>query len=272
MIIKSATCFGVDFCFKCMEVAPLEFLLALQFLTMIPITVRGKVDESNLARCMAWFPLVGLILGVTAALVYWVLSEFLPGSVCDLFIVLFIVVITGNMHGDGLMDTVDGIFSGRPRERILEIMKDSRVGSHGVAAGVFDILARFVLLGQIPAGIKVAALIIIPVLGRWAQVYGAVIYPYARAEGGTGSFADKVGRRELLWASVTVLAAVIAAFGGVGLFWQGVAVVLGTMAGIAWSGRYISRKLGGLTGDTYGAMNEFAEITALVVMLIVFRG
>lgn len=257
----------------------MEFLLALQFLTMIPITVRGKVDELNLARSMAWFPFIGLILGALAALVYSILFLFLPGVVCDLFIVLFMVIVTGNMHGDGLMDTVDGIFSGRPRERMLEIMKDSRVGSHGLAAGVFDILARFVLLGQVPADIKIAALIIIPVLGRWAQVYGAAVYPYARKEGGTGGFTDKVGRRELFWASATVLGSVFAALAGLNIFlgmnifytvflqWFG--VIAGTVAGTAWSGRYAARKLGGLTGDTYGAMTEFAEITALVMLLLV---
>lgn len=258
----------------------MEFLLALQFLTMIPVTVRGKVDSLNLARSMAWFPLVGLILGVMAALVYSIISLVLPEPVCDLFIIIFMVFVTGNMHGDGLMDTVDGIFSGKPRERMLEIMKDSRVGSHGLAAGVFDILVRFVLLTQIPAGFKIAALIIIPVLGRWAQVYGASVYPYARKEGGTGSFTDYVGRRELLWASTTVLGAVITVLAalnfsvGVGVnffynvYFQWFGILLGALAGTAWSGRYLARKLGGLTGDTYGAMTEFTEIIALVMILI----
>ncbi len=252
----------------------MEFLLAVQFLTMIPITVRGKVDELNLARSMAWFPLVGLILGVLAALIYSIISMVLPRPVCDLFIVLFMVMVTGNMHGDGLMDTVDGIFSGRPREKILDIMKDSRVGSHGVAAGVFDILARFVMLMQLPESVKIVTLILIPVLGRWAQVFGAAVYPYARKEGGTGGFADKVGRRELFWASATVLGTVTAASVGFNsspglsiLEWLN--VILGTLAAIILIGRYIARKIGGLTGDTYGAMTEMAEIIALVMILIV---
>lgn len=257
----------------------MELLLALQFLTMIPITVRGKVETINLARAMAWFPLVGLILGASSALLYSLLSLMLPETVCNLFVVAFLVIITGNMHGDGLMDTVDGIYSGRPRERVLEIMKDSRVGSHGVAAGVLVLLAKFVLLDQIPGEMKITALIAVPVLGRWAQVYGAAVFPYARIEGGTGGFTEKVGKRELIWASVTVLivclAALIPALPGIHaitkLLMQAVSLILGTGAGIIWSARYISGKLGGLTGDTYGALNEFAEVTALVIFILLCR-
>lgn len=263
----------------------MEFLLALQFLTMIPITVRGTVESINLARSMAWFPLVGLILGVMSVLFYSLLSLLFPETVCNLFVIGFLVIITGNMHGDGLMDTVDGIYSGRPRERILEIMKDSRAGSHGVSAGVLLLLARFVLLGQISGEMKFVALVTVPVLGRWAQVYGAAVFPYARAEGGTGSFTDKVGRRELLWASATVLTVSfgmllfppIMLTGAAGIYGiaysviKGTLLIAGTAAGIIWSARYISRKLGGLTGDTYGAMNEFAEVTALVMLVLLSR-
>lgn len=260
----------------------MEFLLALQFLTMIPVTVRGKVESINLARAMAWFPLVGLIIGGFSALFYSLLSVVFPEPVCNLFVIGFLVVITGNMHGDGLMDTVDGIYSGRPRERILEIMKDSRVGSHGVAAGVLLLLTKFVLLSQIPGGMKIAALIIVPVLGRWAQVYGAAVFPYARAEGGTGSFTAKVGRRELLWASVTALAVCFGMLlfspimdtsgpGIAGSVLKGAVLIAGTAAGIIWAARYISGKIGGLTGDTYGALNEVAEVVALVMLVLLNR-
>lgn len=263
----------------------MEFLLALQFLTMIPVTVRGKVESYNLARAMAWFPLVGLIIGLLSVVLYSLSALVFPDSVCNLLVIGFLVVITGNMHGDGLMDTVDGIFSGRPKERILEIMKDSRVGSHGVAAGVLLLLAKFVLLGQISGELKMAALITVPVLGRWAQVYGAAVFPYARIEGGTGSFTDQVGRRELLWASLTLLivcfgmfvfrpAMLTGALAGYGItdsLLKGTVLIGGTVAGIIWSARYISRKLGGLTGDTYGAMNEFAEVTALLMLVLLSR-
>lgn len=262
----------------------MEFLLALQFLTRFPVTVRGMVTEKDVARSMAYFPLIGLLLGLAAAAAHTLTSLVLPGPVSDLIAIAFIIIVTGNMHGDGLMDTADGLFSGRPQEGMLEIMKDSRVGSHGVMAGILVILFKFVLLGLTPAGPdKIMALIIVPALGRWTQVYGAAMFPYARTGGGTGSFTNDVGRRELALASVTILAAVIvlpALAGGLsypvplkGMLTcalEGGILAVAVFAGTIGLGRYISGKLGGLTGDTYGAMNECIEVLALIVLQAIF--
>lgn len=241
----------------------MHFLLALQFLTRIPVTIRSEVTEKDLARSMAWFPAVGLLLGTLAAGFYTVLSHAFPNPTCDLFVVAFLVIITGNMHGDALMDTADGFFSGKSREKILEIMKDSRVGSHGVMAGCLLFLAKFVLLSQIPPVAKITALILVPALGRWPQVYGATLYPYARNNGGTGGFTRFVGTREMCWASVTVLAAVIIMLGIKGLILAGVVLTC-----TAILSRFISAKIGGVTGDTLGAMTEVIEVLALVTLQI----
>jgi adenosylcobinamide-GDP ribazoletransferase len=265
----------------------LGFLLALQFLTRIPVTVRGAVTDEAKARSMAHFPLVGLLLGAAAAAVYTLVSFFLPAAVNNLVVISFLVLVTGNMHGDGLMDAADGLFSGRQREGMLEIMKDSRVGSHGVMAGLLSVLFKLVLLGQFPVWVdKATALIVAPVLGRWAQVYSAAMYPYARTGEGTGIFTAGVGRRELAWASLTALAATVLLFGiggGGGLadivFPEG--VLAGTVKGMVLSAaalsgaaalsRYISGRLGGMTGDTYGAVNECIEVLALTVAVILLR-
>lgn len=263
----------------------MEFLLALQFLTRIPITVRGTAPDETKARSMAYFPLVGLLLGAAAATVYALFSFILPGAVNDLIVITLLVLITGNMHGDGLMDTADGLFSGREREGMLDVMKDSRVGSHGVMAGVLSVLFRLVLLGQFPVGAdKAAALIIMPALGRWAQVYSAAVFPYARTAGGTGMFTAKVGRRELLWASATALLAAVLLPGIIRGLTDTVSlegVLTGTVKGLVLAaavftgtsalGRYISGRLGGLTGDTYGAVSECIEVLAWTVAVIMLR-
>jgi adenosylcobinamide-GDP ribazoletransferase len=263
----------------------LGFLLALQFLTRIPVTVRGAVTEASLARSMAYFPLVGLLLGAAAATVYTLASLVLPAAVSNLVVIAFLVLVTGNMHGDGLMDAADGLFSGRQRDGMLEIMKDSRVGSHGVMAGALAVLFRLVLLGQLPAGPeKAAALIIAPVLGRWAQVYGAAMFPYARTGGGTGIFTGRVGRRELAWASLTALAATILLSGIAGdladfVFSEGVlagtvkgmVLAAAALSGTAALSRYISGRLNGMTGDTYGAVSECVEVLALTVSVIMLK-
>src|SRR5689334_10415915 len=112
-----------------------NLLLALQFLTRIPVTIRGDVSAEDMARSMALFPLVGLLIGALAAGLHTLASFAFAPSVCDLIAIIFVIAITGNLHGDGLMDTADGFFSGKPRERMLEIMHDSRAGAHGVMAG-----------------------------------------------------------------------------------------------------------------------------------------
>jgi len=251
----------------------LEFLLALQFLTRIPVVARGNVDETRVARSMAYFPLVGLLLGLAAAALEYVLSLWLKPPVCDLTAIVFLILITGNLHGDALMDSADGIFSGRPRERMLEIMRDSRVGSHGMIAGVLLVVSKLVLLGQLPFVLKLPALILMPALGRWDQVFCAAVYSYARSGSGTGSFTDRVDCREIAWASLTVLGAlgVLVYLGltervdnlpGVGQLLLLTAVILVWTVAIS---RYMARKIGGMTGDTLGATSELVEIATLFV-------
>ncbi|MFZ5648901.1 MAG: adenosylcobinamide-GDP ribazoletransferase [Bacillota bacterium] len=243
----------------------LKFLLALQFLTRIPVTVRGPVRDSDMAGSMACFPLIGLLLGSLAAGVNVLLSLFLAPPVCDFFSIALLVLITGNMHTDGLMDAADGLFSGKPGERALEIMKDSRVGSHGVTAGVLVLLSKFILLWQLPQDAKAISLILFPALGRWSQVYAAAVHPYARPGGGTGGFTDHVGTREVMVASAFTLAAVAVPLGLKGAV-PAAAALLGTIA----LGRFISRKIGGMTGDTLGAISECTEVLALLSMHIVY--
>lgn len=241
----------------------IEFLLAVQFLTRIPITIRAPVEEKDLARSMAFFPLVGVLLGVLAASCHALISPFLGRPAGDLLALVFLVVITGNLHGDGLMDTADGLFSGRSREEILEIMKDSRVGSHGATAGFLVFLAKFVLLGQLPGKGVTLGLILMTALGRWAQVYGAALYPYVRKGRGAGNFTVYVGFRELFWASVTMLGFLVVLLGFKGIFLAG-----GALTGVAGLGWLIRKKIGGMTGDTLGALNECTEVLTLLILQV----
>ncbi|SFQ95044.1 adenosylcobinamide-GDP ribazoletransferase [Desulfoscipio geothermicus] len=243
----------------------MEFLIALQFLTRIPVSVKSNVGSKNIARSMAYFPPVGLLIGGLAAGIHHLLSFVLAGSVCDLIALAFLIIVTGNMHGDGLMDTVDGFFSGKPREKVLEIMHDSRVGAHGVMAGSLLLLAKFVLLGQVPAPLKSAALVLVPVLGRWAQVYAAALYPYVSRSTGTGSFASYVGTRELIAASVFTLGATMLLLGPL----PGIVLAGAILAGTAALARFSRRRIGGITGDVLGAMNECAEVLGLFALALV---
>lgn len=241
------------------------FLLAVQFLTKIPVNVRGSVDEKIMARSMAFFSLVGLMLGVSAAALHALASLVFAPPVCNLVALTFLVIITGNLHGDGLMDAADGLFSGRSREGMLEIMRDSRVGSHGVVAGVLALLAKFVLLGQMPGNAPEIALILAAALGRWSQVYGAAFYPYARPAGGTGSFTAHVGLREVFYNSLTVILPALFLFR-----LSGFVLLIAVMAGTALLEWYIAKKIGGITGDTLGATSECVEVLTLAALLVIF--
>jgi adenosylcobinamide-GDP ribazoletransferase len=215
-----------------------------------------------MARSMAFFPLVGLVIGALAAFIHFLSSFVFAPSVCDLVAVVFLIAVTGNMHGDGLMDTADGFFSGKPRERVLEIMHDSRVGAHGVMAGACLVLAKFVLLGQIPTPLKGAALVVVPVLGRWAQVYAATLYPYVNPSSGTGSFVSFVGRREIALASAFALGAALLLLGPL----KGLGAAGSALVATALFSRFAARKIGGITGDVLGALNECAEISGLLFL------
>lgn len=238
-----------------------SFLLAVQFLTRLPVTVRGEVELKDLARATVFFPAVGFLLGGFAALLYLAASLVFAAPARDLLVILFFVAVTGNMHGDGLMDAADGLASGKDRAGALDVMRDSRVGSHGATAGFLAILAKYVLLGQIPAPAKVVTLLAVPALGRWAQVYAAAVCPYARPAGGTASFVNLVGTRELLLASATLV-------GGLALL---LGVRGGLLAVMAWGSTalvayYATRRIGGVTGDILGAINEGVELAALLVL------
>jgi adenosylcobinamide-GDP ribazoletransferase len=159
------------------------------------------------------------------------------------------------------MDTCDGVFGGRSREHALEIMKDSRTGAFGVLAAVCLLLAKFAFLFAVPADLKWRALVLMPVAGRWSLVYAVARFPYARAEGTGKAFRDQVKGWHLLWASL------LAAGVGGGLFGVRFAPVAAMAWLAAWAqARYLVGKLGGLTGDTYGAIAEVTETLTLAAV------
>lgn len=240
----------------------MDILIAIQFLTRIPVTLRSAVSTEAMARAMAWFPAAGFLIGLMAAAVHYLSTLAFAESIGDFLAIAFLIAITGNMHGDGLMDTADGFFSGKPRERILEIMHDSRVGSHGVMAGAGLFLAKFLFLAQVPASLKYPALVIFPVFGRWTQVYAATLYPYVSRTSGTGSFASSVGRREIAIASAFTLGAAALLLGPM----KCIGAAVFALAAATLVTRLAYNRIGGITGDVLGAVNECAELACLLFL------
>jgi adenosylcobinamide-GDP ribazoletransferase len=239
-----------------------SFLAALQFLTILPIK-RGFTND-QIGRSTAFFPLIGLIIGLVLAGINYVLSLILPSVVVNIFLIGSLVVFTGALHLDGLVDTFDGIAGHRTVEERLRIMRDSRIGGFGaIGLGLF-LLIEFVLLNSIPAGLRPYALILAPTLSRWGMVTAIFVYPYARPSGLGISFKEAV-----TWHQFTVATLISLITAGLSLRWAGLSVIAFAWIIITLVAVYLKRQLGGLTGDTYGAINEITTTSVffMVTML-----
>jgi adenosylcobinamide-GDP ribazoletransferase len=237
---------------------------AIAFLTVMPLPARWRGGPSELGRSVAFFPVVGGMLGALALLADEVLIRHLPRGVASVILVIVLLAASGGLHIDGLADTADGFMSSKPRARILEIMKDGRSGPMGVAAVVCVVALKIASLSAFePSVLRRVAIALMPLSGRSAIVIAMTLLPYARSEGGTGSaFAE-----HRPWVGLVLAASAPAA---IGWWWVGVAglapaVASGVMAlaMCLWSYRTIR----GWTGDTLGATCEIAEAFSLVALL-----
>lgn len=240
-----------------------SFITALQFLTRIHVKNQVDLTAEDFGRSTKFFPLVGLILGIIYMLASWCLiAVFGWANLVTTLLVLLPVLLTGGLMLDGFMDTVDGVFSGRERERVLEIMKDSRVGSFGVIALACLLLVNWSALRDVKLVLIMTALFIMPIIGRMAMVMAIAFFPYARKEGMGKIFADMADRKTIIIAAVTTLICVVP--------W-GQAAIAALVIGLAFAwlaASWLNKKLGGLTGDTYGAIETLTE----TVVLLVFWG
>ncbi len=234
---------------------------ALRFLTILPMPGRPATSEREITATIPWFPIAGLLIGAMLLPVGW-LAGFIGwgDAVRAALLVVAGAAITAGLHLDGVCDTFDAVMSGRPRERKLEIMKDSRIGAMGAIALVAVLLLKWAWFYEAGAAWWQCALLA-PMWGRWADIYGIYWYPTAR-EGGMGrTFQQYVRRNDFFVATVATL--LLAGLVGQ---WRGV------VAGVAvWGVTFLlahwwTRALGGLTGDTYGALNEIGEVVALAAL------
>lgn len=241
-----------------------SFRLAVSFLTIIPAYGSRVAGEKEMANSLYYYPLVGFIIGGLLAALAWLGDLLQLGGGGDALVVVAWIVISGGLHLDGLMDSADGLFSGRDRERKLEIMKDSRVGAMGGIALVAVILLKFAFLTSLPHTYKLAALLIAPAAGRCFMVYAVLWFPYARAVGGLGKcFGAEVGQAKIIGATLILL---VGAYMAAASF--GIIMVMVTAIPVFIVARWINWALGGHTGDTYGATCELAETVLLIMFAI----
>jgi adenosylcobinamide-GDP ribazoletransferase len=238
------------------------FFIALQFLTILPLNIASGIKDEDFGKSLIYFPVIGLFIGAVLSLIA-LLFSFLPNPVNAVLILIASFAISGGIHLDGLADTCDGFYGAKPKEKILEIMRDSRVGVMGVTAIVCLVLLKYSLIVSIPQAKIWKALIMMATFSRWSQVLACCTCQYARLEGKGKFFIGHGRKKELVIASILTVALFL-------LLARVSGVIVGafSLLPVALFIRYADKRIGGMTGDTIGATSEIAEVAVLFFTLI----
>jgi adenosylcobinamide-GDP ribazoletransferase len=240
-----------------------EFPLAVSFLTILPVIDRSPASEETVAGSLTWFPLVGFLLGLALVGEDWILAHIFAQVIRSVLIVISLTVVTGAVHLDGLADTADALGAGRDRDRALDILRDSRVGTFGASAIFFDLTLKILALSTLAGHRRYAALIVAPMLARWAMLLVAAGLPYLRTSGSGSTLlsGSNLGRRASVVAVFTLV--VMLMLGAM----RPIALATAVAIAIVLAMRLFYRRwLGGVTGDLIGACGELVEIAVLVTM------
>jgi adenosylcobinamide-GDP ribazoletransferase len=240
------------------------FVFAWHFLTAIPLS-RAYHDPttSELADSMAWYPVVGILIGCGLTFADLLLVNLFAAEVVNALLVLILVLLTRGLHQDGLADMLDGLAGGRtPSERLL-IMRDSRIGAIGATGLFLSLILRYAGLLALPHEIRIPALLCMPAIGRWAMVTLAWASPYARADGGLAApFLTHLSKIHVLLATGVLTTALNLTFG----LQSGLVVLVGGAGIVVVLWARCRTWFGGITGDILGATNEVIEILFLLLV------
>jgi adenosylcobinamide-GDP ribazoletransferase len=233
---------------------------AFAFLTRLPVW-SGPLRDEDLGRSVTFFPIVGLVLGLVLTGAGSLLVDVLTPTLAAVFLVALLAALTGGLHLDGVADVFDALGGGRgDKQRMLDIMRDSRIGAHGAAALVLLLLAKVAAVAELLARHDLGGLLVFPAIARWAVTPAIVFHPYARAEGTGRAFNGEARPWEVAGATA-ILAAALAAVGA-----RLLVPAAGALVATSLFALWLRRRLGGLTGDVYGASIELAEVVTLALV------
>jgi adenosylcobinamide-GDP ribazoletransferase len=242
-----------------------RFLLMIQFFTTIPLPINLSVSDEDFGKGLIFAPLVGLLIGGVLAGSFYILNLIFSSYIAVILSVIIYIILTGGLHMDGLGDTFDGLFSNRSKERILEIMRDSRVGTNGVLAILCIIILDIALPASFDKGNLIIIFLLMPVTGRIGSLIGAGFSKYARSGAGLGkSFIDFCGLKEVSLGVLIYLAIFIGIKGLTGL----IISILPLFSAFLLT-KLFSRKIGGATGDILGAVLEINQTVFLLASYII---
>ena len=224
----------------------MSFFAALKFLTIIPVPWRRGASPEELGRSIGYFPVVGIIIGLILAGLNWLLGLLLPSIVVNALLIVSMVVISGALHLDGFVDTCDGIAGHKTVEDRWRVMHDSRAGAFGIVGVFLLLLIKYVSLN-------------------------VFAYPYARPAGLGKIFKQEASWQRFTAATVITLAVAVglARLANITYFYlAGLVIMIGIWVIVVGMATYLKRKFSGLTGDTYGAINETTEVCVLILVCL----
>lgn len=243
-----------------------NFLLFIQFFTRIPVNKNLECEKENFGNGAFFFPIIGLILGGMQFILANLLFDYLPFNVLAALVVMVPVIVTGALHLDGLGDLCDGFYAFKGgKDKIIEIMKDSTIGTFACAAIVFDILLRYTTMEGLLQYRYLSFIIVVPVISRFTIVLIAYLGKNAK-ENGTGNiFIGNINLRTLL---IALLITLVISILLLDIITAVIIISLSALVTVIFN-KYCEFKIGGLTGDLLGANNEIIEIFVLIMGMVV---
>ena len=238
------------------------FWTAVMLLTRLPAPRLKGFQDDWLARSAVYFPIVGLLVGLLAAAVHWGAYFLWPEPVPSVLAVAAAALVTGGLHEDGWADVFDALAASRDPRRMLEVMKDSRIGAAGALALILLLLGKVSVLGTFSAGRAADALVAAHVLSRWSHLPLLWKLPHARPEGGlAGPLAGRVSGARVAIGTVFTLVSLFYA-----LHWAILSTLTVALVATLAAGIFFRRRLGGITGDCLGAVNQLVELGVLLTL------
>ncbi|QNU68716.1 adenosylcobinamide-GDP ribazoletransferase [Ruminiclostridium herbifermentans] len=233
----------------------------LQFFTRIPIKLRLSADAEDFGKGLVFAPLVGIVIGTILGAFSFGLLYLLSKPLVAAIVLITYILITGGLHLDGLGDTFDGLFSNRSKERILEIMRDSRVGTNAVLAIVSVLLINYAALCQINSTYFLRVVMLMPMAGRIGSLISSAVSTYARREEGLGkSFIDFCGKKELIGGLIIYIVISLLTFD----YKMWIVLAVSPISAFLLI-KVLSKKIDGATGDILGAVCEINQSIFLLI-------
>ena len=242
-----------------------QIVLLVQFMTRIPIPLNVEYSEEKLGKGIKYFPLVGYLIGIIIFFIGIVLNKYVENKyIVAMLLILLELKLVGLIHIDGLADSFDGLFSYRDKDKILEIMKDSRVGTNGVVILIFYYLAKLILIAEIISRGDMRCLIVYPIIARMSTSVNAGFGVYARDKGMSTGIIGINKMKDGIFSMILTLILTILVYYNSGML-KGIAMLITGILFIFYFRQVVYKKIDGITGDTMGAS---LEMTGLIVLLV----